>query len=114
MSLGTSDDWRYCIYGTQGTIQTGGNRSLADPNWQLAPHVNGKKGQPRGVEPGVGGDHMENWLECLRSRERPRADIQFGHQHAVASIMSAERYSAGVARSTTRRPGRSNRVDGGA
>jgi len=114
MSLGTSDDWRYCIYGTQGTIQTGGNRSLADPNWQLAPHVNGKKGQPRGVEPGVGGDHMENWLECLRSRERPRADIQFGHQHAVASIMSAEALLSGRRQKYDPQARTIQPVDGGA
>jgi predicted dehydrogenase len=33
--------------------------------------------------------HMGNWLECLRTRKRPNADIQFGHQHAVATIMAA-------------------------
>jgi hypothetical protein len=32
---------------------------------------------------------MGNWLDCLRSRKRPNADIQFGHQHAVATIMAA-------------------------
>jgi hypothetical protein len=32
---------------------------------------------------------MANWLTCLRTRERPNADIQFGHQHAVATIMAA-------------------------
>ena len=33
--------------------------------------------------------HMGNWLQCLRSRQRPNADIEFGHQHAVATIMTA-------------------------
>ena len=38
---------------------------------------------------GAGANHMANWLECLRSRKRPNADIQFGHQHAVATILAA-------------------------
>ena len=32
---------------------------------------------------------MVNWLECMRTRQRPNADIQYGHQHAVATIMAA-------------------------
>ena len=33
--------------------------------------------------------HMGNWLECLRTRKRPNADIDFGHQHSAATIMAA-------------------------
>lgn len=96
MSLGTGGDWRYCIYGLNGTIETVGNQSLADA-WQFSVRGNGqgKKGEPRKIEPVPAGDHMENWLECLRTRQRPRADIQFGHQHAVASIMSAMALASG-------------------
>ena len=43
----------------------------------------------RTIEPLAGQDHMGNWLECLRSRQRPNADIQYGHRHAVATIMAA-------------------------
>jgi hypothetical protein len=32
---------------------------------------------------------MANWLRCLRTCERPNANIQFGHQHAVATNMAA-------------------------
>jgi len=38
---------------------------------------------------------MANWVECLRSRELPNADIQFGHQHAVATIMAATALETG-------------------
>lgn len=41
------------------------------------------------------GNHMANWFECLRSRERPAADIAFGHQHSVATIMAAEALHTG-------------------
>jgi hypothetical protein len=45
------------------------------------------------AEKGV--SHMANWLECLRSRGRPNADIQYGHQHAVATILAAAAYESG-------------------
>ena len=32
--------------------------------------------------------HMQNWLQCLRSRQQPNADIDAGYQHAVAVILS--------------------------
>jgi len=33
--------------------------------------------------------HMANFIECIRSRKNPRADIQAGFSHAVADIMAA-------------------------
>ncbi len=30
-----------------------------------------------------GGDHIQNWYDCIRSRQRPRADIEFGHRTAT-------------------------------
>jgi predicted dehydrogenase len=32
--------------------------------------------------------HMENWLQCLRSRKKPNADIEAGYQHAVACLLA--------------------------
>jgi len=32
--------------------------------------------------------HMENWLQCLRSRKQPNANVDAGYQHAVACILS--------------------------
>lgn len=96
MSLGTGADWRYCIYGLNGTIEAGGSRSLGVSNWQVsAKEAGSEKASERKIEPVAAGDHMGNWLECLRTRQRPRADIQYGHQHAVASIMSAMALESG-------------------
>jgi predicted dehydrogenase len=39
--------------------------------------------------------HMENWFECLRSRQEPRAPVSDGYAHSVACIMAAEAYWAG-------------------
>jgi len=40
-------------------------------------------------------NHIANWLDCIRSRQRPNADIEFGHQHSVATIMAAEALHTG-------------------
>jgi len=34
--------------------------------------------------------HMEDWLQCLRTRKQPNADIDAGCQHAVAAILAYE------------------------
>lgn len=32
--------------------------------------------------------HMKNWMECVRSRKQPNADVHAGYSHAIAVIMS--------------------------
>ena len=34
-------------------------------------------------------NHMRNFMECIRSRKQPNADIHAGFQHAVANCMTA-------------------------
>ncbi|MFH1737358.1 MAG: Gfo/Idh/MocA family oxidoreductase [bacterium] len=41
--------------------------------------------------------HMENWLQCLRSREQPNANIEAGYMHGVACILSDRAYVTGRA-----------------
>jgi predicted dehydrogenase len=31
--------------------------------------------------------HMRNWMECVRSRKKPNADIMAGYNHSIATIM---------------------------
>ena len=82
MGLGNAAGRYWTIHGTKGMLDL--------DKWMLLPDggkdttVNNQKIQP---EPST--SHMGNWLECLRSRKRPVADIAFGHQHAVATIMAA-------------------------
>lgn len=85
MGLGNSAGVHFTVHGTQGTLDL--------ENWTFS--TEGAAGvKPTeaeiskiAAEPTTG--HMENWLQCLRSREQPAADIQFGHQHAIATIMAA-------------------------
>jgi predicted dehydrogenase len=39
--------------------------------------------------------HMENWLECLRSRQQPHSTVSDGYAHSVACIMAAQSFWAG-------------------
>ncbi|MGL4630811.1 MAG: Gfo/Idh/MocA family protein [Leadbetterella sp.] len=54
------------------------------------------------VETGAvtGGDalttaHVQNWMECLRSRKTPNAPIEAGYQHSVANIMANAAFHSG-------------------
>jgi predicted dehydrogenase len=82
MGLGNSAGGRFGIYGTKGTM---------DPEKGTVSPEGGRDTTlvAGPVPPEPNQSHMGNWLQCLRSRQRPNADIQFGHQHAVATIMTA-------------------------
>ena len=88
MGLGNSAGGHFTVNGTKGTLDlqnwTCSNAGSTDKEIQT---------KPVAAEPGP--SHMENWLACLRSRQRPNADIQFGHQHAVATIMAAAALQTG-------------------
>jgi len=32
--------------------------------------------------------HMRNWMECIRSRQAPHADVQAGYNHSTAICMT--------------------------
>ncbi len=72
------------LYGTKGTFV----------NWEViasgAPE--GKKHFPKPfkVTNKPGEHHVENWVECLRSRKDPNAPIEAGYYHSVACILAAE------------------------
>jgi predicted dehydrogenase len=83
MSLTNSFGTRYTVHGTQGTL----DMQTMDIMPQGGPK--GTKVTRQRVPNRPNQDHMANWLECLRSRKRPNADIAYGHQHAVATIMAA-------------------------
>jgi len=59
--------------------------------------VNANKIKEKSVIPPEGGTpgdrdpvpaHIQNWLECVRSRKTPNADIMSGYYHSVACIMA--------------------------
>jgi len=40
-------------------------------------------------------DHMQNWLQCLRTREQPRGHVYGGYAHAVATTLANMAYRNG-------------------
>jgi predicted dehydrogenase len=80
------------IRGDEGTI------TLQGPVWELgfdSVTVIPRKGQPTKV-PGDKSDsvqaHWQNFLECVRTREKPVADVEFGYRVQVALNMAMLSY----------------------
>jgi predicted dehydrogenase len=40
-------------------------------------------------------NHMRNWMECVRSRKTPHADVMAGYRHAIAVIMTTAALRSG-------------------
>ena len=85
MGLGNASGYQFSLHGTRATLDA--------ERWTVQPE--GKKQASRPIERQPARSHMENWLECLRSRERPNADIEYGYQHVVATVMAAAALETG-------------------
>ncbi|GMV92614.1 MAG: dehydrogenase [Candidatus Hydrogenedentota bacterium] len=89
MSLTNSAGTHYTVHGRYGTLDLEANTYSG---------VGGEEGKAIGegkLDMPPDSDHMANWLECMRSRELPIADIAYGHQHSVATIMAAAALESG-------------------
>jgi predicted dehydrogenase len=78
----------FTVHGTNGTLDV--NKLTVTPE-----DTKDKKLEVRKLEREPNESHMGNWLDCLRTRKRPNADIDCGHQHAVTTIMCAEAFDSG-------------------
>ncbi len=89
MGLANSAGSRTAFYGTRGTLDCdrwilsgeGGGSDRIDPAQEVKPKP--------GASSRMQTDHVKNFLQCLRTREKPRADIAAGYSHAVATILSS-------------------------
>lgn len=77
------------FYGTRGTFDTSSWKAIGEGGGddKLKEEVMVKARESVG--------HVENWLECLRSRKTPNADIRSGYAHSVASIMAFVAWESG-------------------
>jgi hypothetical protein len=53
----------------------------------LSDVVKVESGANTGADP-LTSAHMRNWMECIRSRKQPNADVQAGYNHSVALCMT--------------------------
>ncbi len=84
MSLTNSEGNRNRWHGSRGTLDMdrfvlSGAGSKAEDRIE----------KPIEIQPEPVNSHMANFIECVRSRGRPRADIEAGFSHAVAGCMAA-------------------------
>ncbi|MCO5352388.1 MAG: Gfo/Idh/MocA family oxidoreductase [Bryobacteraceae bacterium] len=90
MSLTNSAGNRNLWFGEKGIFD--GDRLVFLPEGSRNPD---RLAEPRKIEPSRLNSHTDNWLQCLRSRQTPRADIQAGFSHAVAGTMAAAALETG-------------------
>ena len=41
-------------------------------------------------------NHMLNWMECIRSREKTNAPVEAGYNHSIANIMTTASMRTGL------------------
>lgn len=64
--------------GQKGTITIDRGKCTSDP-----PEIAKEPLRPEEVHLDRSDDHMQNWLDCIRSRKRPVADVEIGHRSAT-------------------------------
>lgn len=58
--------------------------SIRGQGWQRnPPQVEDRDSFPENAQRGLNAHHMRNFLDCVKSRERPNADVEIGHRTAV-------------------------------
>lgn len=92
MSLTNSEGNQNTWHGTRGTLDM--DRFTLSGKGSSAPD---RIREEMKIQPEEVNSHMANFIECIRSRGRPRADIDAGFRHAVAGCMAA------IARDTGRK-----------
>jgi predicted dehydrogenase len=90
MSLTNSAGTRNLWFGTKGTLD-------AD-RWVLSGEGSRESDRVQGqtsIEPVAATSHMQNFIDCIRTRETPRAGIEAGFSHAVACCMASQALDTG-------------------
>ncbi len=89
MGLTNSAGTHFTIHGRYGTLEPEKLAYTGEGGEKDKQIADGK------LDPVPDENHMANWLECIRTRQRPNADIEFGHQHSAATIMAANALETG-------------------
>jgi len=81
------------FFGTRGVLDATdwNNPTVSGEGSEDPERIKGTKPVPHVKMP----HHMKNWLDCLRTRQQPNANIDAGYQHAVACILSDRAYVEG-------------------
>ena len=80
------------LRGTGGTLWT--ERYVVDKGWKYQPNGKFSK-EPAADGPGTGATAdgiLKNWLECIRTRQKPVANVEEGYYSSVACYMANQAY----------------------
>ena len=90
MEFGDGPGGGAIFLGEKGKIRIDRGICRSEPNEELAENA---VREARGV----GGNHLQNWYDCIKSRHKPRADVETGHRSTTVCHL------ANIARWTGRR-----------
>jgi len=90
MSLTNAAGDRNLWHGTRGTLDLDG-LTISGAGSRMPDRIR----ESTRIQPEKVTSHLEDFLECVRQRSTPRADIQAGFSHAVAGIMASEALRTG-------------------
>ena len=87
-------DWQFCstrveILGTEGFMyygRHGGGWQAYDANGELVHSEYGRQGDK---------EHQDNFVDCIRTRKRPNADVEIGHKSVLLCHMANISYRVG-------------------
>ncbi len=85
--LNGHDSDRGVWYGTDATLTTEGRFNIHSEFGDTSKPIKSWENE--------GGDHMKNWLDCVRSRKQPNSPIEYGHQVITACHMANISYRTG-------------------
>ena len=87
------------IYGHKGTLTFEGMAVVVQPEWQFESEFVEKTGSSKmyvEVEPhAMGEEHMNNFLSCMRTREKPNCDADFAYKIMTAIKLGVDSYREG-------------------
>jgi len=80
-----------------GTLDLGSGKITGEGGGDENKSPGSKKLQEQPIPAPKGPDvgHMRNWMECIRSRKQPNANIEAGYSHAVAVAMAVRALHTG-------------------
>lgn len=87
------------IYGHKGTITFDDNVVIVEPEWQFEKEFVEMAGSSKmyvEIPPhNMGWDHIDNFLTCVRTREKPVLDADFGYKIMTAIKLGVDSYREG-------------------
>jgi len=80
---GTRGSYLY-FHGTQATLELDrGGYKVSGQKWKGKQVAEDKLSRPPGASKGLSAHHVRNFLDCVKTREKPNADVEIGHKTAV-------------------------------